>query len=120
MSHLEWWHLVLGFLGTNGITFYLARPKRNSLEIDNFKKLFDEAQEERENIRKQYIEYEEKVNKRIKELEDKLSNMEQRSNKMIRAINTAYRCTLATDIRKCPVLEHWDDNTNGKEVGCSE
>lgn len=107
--NLEWWHLIVGFIGTNGITYYLARPKKNSLEIENFKRLFDEAQEERENMKMLYNAYEEKTDRRIKELEDKLTKVETKNNALIRAVNTAYRCPLAENIHECPVLQTFDE-----------
>lgn len=113
--NIEWWHLALGFIGTNGLTFYLAHPKKNSLEIENFKKLFDEAQEERENMKLLYSAYEEKTDSKIKELESKLSFMEKRYNTIVRATNTAYRCPFPQNMRDCPVIKNLDENSKEKE-----
>lgn len=108
---LEWWHLVVGFIGTNGITYYLARPKKNSLEIENFKKLFDEAQEERENMKALYSSYEVKTECKIKELETKLNNMEKRYNRVLRATNTAYRCPYPQSVKECPVIKTLEEES---------
>ena len=116
--NIDWWQVLLAFIGSNGITFYLARPKRDALEIDNFKKLFDEAQEEMENMRKRYSSYEEKTDSKIKELAKELAAVKEQNDKMIRAINTAYRCDLATNIRDCPVLKNWDESCQRDEMGC--
>ena len=105
---IEWWHMVLGFIGTNGITYYLAKPKKSSLEIDNLKKIIDEAQEEREHIKQIYSDFAEETNKKIVMLEKRCEETEQKSMEMIRAINTAYRCKLTLDIHDCPVLKTLD------------
>lgn len=114
---MEWYEILIGAVGTIGgaggfISLYTAKAKRTSVEIDNFKKMFDEGQEERENIRKQHQEYQEKTDKKIDDLERKIEYMDKRNSIKMRAINSAYRCTLPEKTEDCPVLK-----TLNKESG---
>lgn len=92
-----------GLIG-GGISIYNAKAKKNSLEIENFKKLFDEAQEERENIRQQHQDYMKQTDEKIDRLEKRIDYSDKRNAIKMRAINSAYRCTLPKDTKECPVL----------------
>lgn len=107
---MEWYNIVITIVsligGTGGfISLYTAKAKKDSMEIDNFKKMFDEAQEERSNIRKQHSEYMEKTDRKIDRLEGKIDYMEKRNAIKMRAINSAYRCKLPEKTEDCPVLK---------------
>lgn len=107
---MEWYQIVITILaavgGTSGlISIYTAKAKKSTIEIENFKKLFDEAQEERENIRKLHVDYTTETNEKIKSLEHKIEQMDKRNTIKLRAINSAYRCTLPAEIKDCPVLK---------------
>lgn len=106
--NLEWWQLLLGFVGTSGISIYCAKPKKSSMEIDNLKKIIDEAQDEREHMKELYSLYEEKTDNKIKELEDKLKEMDEKYNIVLKASNMAYRCPLPQSIKECPVIKALD------------
>lgn len=106
---MEWYEILIGALGTLGgaggfISIYTAKAKKSTIEIENFKKLFDEAQEERENIRKQHLDYMGQTDKKIDDLEKKIEYMDKRNTIKMRAINSAYRCTLPEKTEDCPVL----------------
>lgn len=77
--------------------------KKNS-DTDNLKKMLDEAQEERVNIRQQHLDYMNQTDKKIDDLEKKIEYMEKRNTIKMRAINSAYRCTLPEKTEDCPVL----------------
>lgn len=107
---MEWYNLLSIILGGSGligggISIYTARVKKDSMEIDNFKKLFDEAQEERENIRKQHIDYMAQTDAKIDRLEKKIDFSDKRNAIKMRAINSAYRCKLPEKTEDCPVLK---------------
>ena len=107
---MEWYNilvLILGGVGGTGglISLYTAKAKKDSMEIDNFKKLFDEAQEERANIRQQHIDYMRQTDEKIMKLEQKIDFSDKRNAIKMRAINSAYRCKLPEKTEDCPVLQ---------------
>ena len=107
---MEWYNiivLILGGVGGTGglISLYTAKAKKSSMEIDNFKKLFDEAQEERENIRKTHQDYMKETDAKILKLEQKIYYSDKRNAIKMRAINSAYRCRLTEKTEDCPVLQ---------------
>lgn len=107
---MEWYNilvLILGGVGGTGglISLYTAKAKKSSMEIDNFKKLFDEAQEERENIRKSHQDYMAQTDAKILKLEQKIDYSDKRNAIKMRAINSAYRCRLPENTEDCPVLK---------------
>ena len=106
---MQWFEILLGVVagvgGAGGIvTLYTARAKRTSVEIDNFKKLFDEAQQERDNIRNSHETYKTDTDGKIQRLETKIDNMYRRQNIHMRAINAAYGCRLTDSHKDCPVI----------------
>lgn len=94
-----------GGIISSGISIYNAKAKKNSVEIENFKKLFDEAQEERENIRQQHQDYMEQTDAKIDRLEKRIDYSDKRNAIKMRAINSAYRCKLPEKVDDCPVLK---------------
>ena len=111
--------LVAGFGGISGfISLYTAKVKRDGLMTDNMKKIVDEAQEERDSLRKMHNEYVADSDKRIKELEVKVNKLEQRDAIKLRAINSAYRCKLPTAIKDCPVLKTLNEECDKNEGVC--
>lgn len=107
---MEWYNILIlllgGIGGTGGlISLYTAKAKKSSMEIDNFKKLFDEAQEERENIRKSHQDYMAQTDAKILKLEQKIDYSDKRNAIKMRAINSAYRCKLPEKTEDCPVLQ---------------
>lgn len=119
----EWYDIALKVLGLVGgtsglIALYNAKANKNTVEIENFKRLFDEAQEERERMKELYTAYEEKTDSKIKELENKISSMEQKNTVMVRAVNSAYRCTFTAHIGDCPVLKTLDRENPESKKDC--
>ena len=107
---MDWQEILitaLGCLGGTGgiVTLYMARAKRNSLEIDNFRKLFDEAQQERDNIRSTHEAYRRHTDGKIAGLENKIDTMYRRQNILQRAINAAWGCRHTDTHRDCPVIK---------------
>ena len=107
---MQWFEILLGVVagvgGAGGIvTLYTARAKRTSVEIDNFKKLFDEAQQERDNIRSTHEAYRRHTDGKIAGLENKIDTMYRRQNILQRAINAAWGCRHTDAHRDCPVIK---------------
>lgn len=114
---MEWYQIILlilgGIGGTSGIiSLYTAKAKKSSMEIENFKKLFDEAQEERESIRKSHQDYMNQTDAKIDRLEKKIDYSDKRNAIKMRAINSAYRCKLPEKLPDdCPVLKTLSDES---------
>lgn len=106
-----------GGIISGGISIYNAKAKKNSVEIDNFKKMFDEAQEERANIRQQHQDYMRQTDEKINRLEKKIEYSDKRNAIKMRAINSAYRCKLPEKTEDCPVLKTLDKES--KDDVCS-
>lgn len=107
-------YVIAGLGGITGISstiiaLYKAKPEKATTEIENFKKLFDEAQEERKILKESHSKYVEDTDKKIKDLESKMGEMDRRNTRKLRAINSAYRCTLPAKMSDCPVLKTLDD-----------
>lgn len=114
---MEWVNIISILLGGGVvgsiISLYTAKAKKSTIEIENFKKLFDEAQEERENIRKQHIDYMTQTDNKIDRLEKKIEYMDKKNSIKLRAINSAYRCTLPENTEDCPVLKTLNKECEG-------
>lgn len=117
-------YIVAGLGGLTGISsavlsIYKAKPEKATTEIENFKKLFDEAQEEREKLKESHNKYVEDTDKKIKGLEDKITEMDRRNSRKLRAINSAYRCKLPEKMSDCPVLKTLDEQCeNSTDKNC--
>lgn len=107
------------FGGVSGIiSLYKAKPAKTALEIENFKKLLDEAQEERQTLKQEHNEYVKNTEDRMNILNKKIESMDERNTRKVRAINSAYRCSLIKSPQDCIVLKTLDgeckDNENDK------
>lgn len=85
---------------------------------DNMKKIVDEAQEERDSLRKMHNEYVEYSDHRMKELETKVDKLEKREAIHLRIENSAYRCKLPSSINDCPVLKTLNEECEKNEGVC--
>lgn len=119
---MEWFNVFIALVsvlgGTGGfISLYTAKAKKSSMEIENFKKLFDEAQEERENIRQQHQNYMQQTDAKIDRLERKIDYSDKRNAIKMRAINSAYRCKLPDKVEDCPVLKTLNKESDNDVCG---
>lgn len=118
---MTWYEIavaIIGALGGTGgiISIYTAKAKKSTIEIDNFKKLFDEAQEERENIRKMHQDYVGETNTKIAGLEEKVTSVEAKNNRFLKTLYTAYKCKLPKNNEDCPVLNSLENDEIFKET----
>lgn len=107
-------YTVAGLGGLTGISsailsFYKAKPEKATTEIENFKRLFDEAQEERKILKDNHEKYVSDTDKKIRGLEEKIMEMDRKNSRKLRAINSAYRCKLPEKMSDCPVLKTLDE-----------
>lgn len=109
------------------ISLYHAKSQKNTMDAETFKKFFDESEErykgeferysqelqrakvEREEAKKSSDEYRSNTDKKIEDLNNKMNAMQKKNTIKVRAINSAYRCNLPTNIRDCPVLKTLDE-----------
>lgn len=106
-----------GGIISGGISLYTAKAKKSTIEIENFKKLFDEAQEERENIKRQHQDYMAQTDAKIDRLEKKIDYSDKRNAIKMRAINSAYRCKLPEKVEDCPVLKTLNKESDNDVCG---
>lgn len=94
------------FLGGGWIlNFYNARPKKNSIEIDNMKKAMDELQDVIKQMSDSSKSYREETNKTIKELKDEMAEMKLRLDIKHEAIYASERCDKIEDTNECIVMK---------------
>ena len=120
---MEWFSMALSFIGAIGgaggiISIYTAKAKRDGVVTDSMKKIIDEAQEERETLRKEHNDYKEETNNRIRRLEEHINLLEQRDIIKVRAINSAYRCGFPASPKECPVIRTLDEECAKNEGIC--
>lgn len=120
---MEWFTTLSSIValvgGTGGIiTLYTARAKKNGMEIDNFKKLFDETQEERKKLKQEHQEYRNEMDAKIEKLEKKVEEVNTTNARTLRAVNTAYRCPLPKVIEDCPVIDTLKKECGGDFSNC--
>lgn len=113
---MAWYEIAIAIVGALGgtggiISLYTAKAKKSTIEIDNFKKLFDEAQEERKNIREMHQDYVKETDNKIAGLEQKVINVEAKNNHFLRTLYTAYKCKLPKTSEDCPVLSSLEKDT---------
>lgn len=93
------------FLGGGWIlNFYNARPKKNSIEIDNMKKAMDELQNVIKQMSDSSKSYREETNKTIKELKAEMAEMKIRLDIKHEAIYAAEHCDKIEDTSQCIVM----------------
>lgn len=93
------------FLGGGWIlNFYNAKPKKNSIEIDNMKKAMDELQDVIKQMSDSSKSYREETNKTIKELKDEMAEMKIRLDIKHEAIYASERCDKIEDTNECIVM----------------
>lgn len=131
LSSVEWINMVSMLLGGGGLVaalkaLFTARSDKVAVDEETFGKFFEKsearykdefkryeqelerAKQEREEARESSHKYRLETDKKIEELNNKINNMQRRNNAKIRAINSAYRCSLPVDVRDCPVLKTFD------------
>lgn len=111
---MEWYNIlsiVLGALGTffgGGwiLNFYNAKPKKNSIEIDNMKKVIDELQDVIKQMDERSSNYRKETDSTITSLKKEVSDLKVRVNIKHDAIYAAYSCKLTDDKENgCIVLK---------------
>lgn len=111
------WYEVLGYVGTflgGGwiLNFYNAKPKKNSIEIENMKSAMGKLQEvinqlmqTNEARTKDSEAYRKETSQTIKELKAEVQNMKIRLDIKHEAIFAAERCDKIEDTSECIVMK---------------
>lgn len=93
---------------TVGLSFYKAKPEKDSLVIDNLSKVITEVRKNSEVYRKETEKYKIETSETIKNLEEKIHVLEIKDEIKDRAIAYGYRCKLPKENDTCPVVEFMD------------
>lgn len=138
LSSVDWINMVSMLLGGGGLVaalkaLFTARSEKVAVDEETFGKFFEKSEAryndefkryteeleraklEREEARESSHKYRLETDKKIEDLNNKIDNMQKRNNAKIRAINSAYRCSLPVDVRDCPVLKTFDHEM--EEIG---
>ena len=109
---MAWYNILAVVLGAFGgvggfISLYTAHAKKTGMEVDNMIKVLGQAQEERETMKKN-----------LTRLEERVSASSKRDIIKMRAINSAYRCTVIKDVADCPVIHTLRQECDKNEGVC--
>ena len=107
---MEWYNILLlifgGVGGTTGILgFYNAKSNKQTIDISNLTAIIEEERKEREALRREYDDYKESVDDRIRMFKVEFDKMKQNNLKYLKAVYQAYRCRLPQNICDCPVIK---------------
>lgn len=119
---MEWYNIVsllVGSLGGVGgiMGVYTARAKKTSMEIDTFKKVFDEMQEHYTESVERWNTERSLLDKKISSLEKDLKEEKRVNAKKMNALTSALRCKLYKTEDECPVLSTL---SNECQDGCND
>lgn len=109
---MEWIDVLKGFgmfLGGGFLTFlgfvYNAKPKKNSIEIENMKIVIDELQDVIKQNSENSKSYREEVSKEISELKKEVRDLSLRVDIKHEAIYSSSRCALIKSTEDCVVMQ---------------
>lgn len=115
---MEWYEVgtwivgIFGGLGGVGgfVTFYMARSNKDTIDISNFHSLIEEERTERENLRREYKEYKEQVDKKVEQFKNQFEELRNDNQKQLASIYQGYRCTLPKKLSDCPVIRMFHEH----------
>lgn len=110
---MEWIEIsgtILGYIATflgGGwlINLYMAKPKKNSFEIENLKAVIEE-------IKKFNADYKEQTDATIKELKKEVADLSIRVDIKHEAIYASTHCEFIKDTNDCIVMKTFKDKCN--------
>lgn len=114
---MEWYNILIAIIGGIGgasgiVSLFMVKPKRESLEIENFKELFEEVIHERTQMKEQLKEYATQSKREINALNEKIDVAQNYNYKMQRAINVAYKCSFPPKQEECPVIHQLEGHND--------
>lgn len=109
MINMDWNALVTSVIGliSGGWLFslYSAKPRKTSIELENVGKAMDEMNSVIAAMKESSLTYRQNTNSLIKELEEKIDNLEKTIEIKDEAIYSAYDCPLPAKASDCIVLK---------------
>ncbi len=112
---MNWYELAMGLLGVIGggagfISIYQAKSNKQTIDISNLSSIIKEEREERASLRKEYDEYKESVDERIRMFKVEFDKMKKNNVKYLKAVYQAYRCKFPQNVCDCPVIKAIEDS----------
>lgn len=115
---MEWYNIVLlilsgvGGIGgvAGGISIYQAKSNKQTIDISNLSSIIKEEREERASLRKEYDDYKESVDERIRMFKVEFEKMKSNNAKYLKAVYQAYRCKYPQNVCDCPVIKAIEDS----------
>lgn len=124
---MEWYNVVLLLLGGIGgiggiIALYKAKAEKTGIDICNMQKMLDEARkmfndacEEKEQVQKEFTEYKAENMKYIGEFKERFAKVEHRLDNaegtilnLKGAVYQGYRCKYPENVEDCPVIKEYE------------
>lgn len=110
---MEWYNIILLILGgvggvggiAGGISIYHAKSNKQTIDISNLSAIIEEERKERASLRKEYDDYKEGVDERIRMFKVEFDKMKKNNLQYLKAIYQAYRCEYPKNVCDCPVIK---------------
>ena len=104
---------ISAFLGGGWIiTFYNARPKKKSIEIENLKSVIKQQGETLRARQEESISYRTDAKKEMSDMNDKINRLNMKLDLQHKAIFSAYKCKLTDEEHDCIVLNTFESCEN--------
>lgn len=112
---MNWYELAMGLLGVIGggagfISIYQAKSNKQTIDISNLSSIIKEEREERASLRKEYDDYKESVDERIRMFKVEFDKMKKNNVRYLKAVYQAYRCKFPQNVCDCPVIKAIEDS----------
>lgn len=112
---MEWYEVVIGILGSVGglagvgafiKAFFFVRQDGEAKTIDNLTEIIKEVRVNYNELKTEFNEYKQEVDKRVTFFKEKFDKIEEERNNFYKATMEANRCTLPATIDDCPVVKY--------------
>lgn len=113
---MEWINIIIGFLGggvvSGVLNLYTARPKKNSIEIENLRSVIDELQDVIKQNTESSKEYRKNTSEEISELKKEVKDLSLRVDIKHEAIYASSACTYIKSTDDCIVMKTFKEKCN--------
>lgn len=113
---MEWINIIMGFLGggvvSGVLNLYTARPKKNSIEIENLRSVIDELQDVIKQNAESSKEYRKTTSEEISELKKEVKDLSLRVDIKHEAIYASSACTFIKSTDDCIVMKTFKKKCN--------
>lgn len=124
---MEWYNIIVLIVGAFGgitglVAAYKAKPEKTSIEVDNMKKMleeahsmYDESRSEYKELRQEFTDYKKENMAYVADFKRRFAKLENRLDKAELAIMQGYTCPFIKTAKDCPVLTAHEADCDGCE-----